>query len=204
MQEKNYTGVVPGQESGVAINASSEVNFGSQEEARAFFRVARERLLHVNGWHKLAGGISATFQLTDEHGNEVEGPAKEGYHLKIDVPGPGTVTGKGYDWVIIESVEDVSTPQVESIGMRVRPTGNPMNKGEDIAHFYSDESTSSFTVTREANKITAAIYDRNIQTNKETSTVTDKIRDAIVGATGITVFSKLQWKLLADGLVKQS
>lgn len=203
MSEKNYTGIVPRQESGAAIDATSYVEFRTVEEAETFFQVARGRLLHINAWHKVAGKISATFQLTDENGSGVKGQAKEGYYLKIDIPGPGTSTGEGYDWVIIESVEDVSSQDVQSVGIRVRPASNPRNKDEDIAHFYSDESTSSFTVTRESTKVTAAIYDRNTQTNTQTSGVADKIRDAIVGKTGIAAFSKLQWKMLADGLVKQ-
>jgi len=202
MKEKNYTGTVPDQESGAAIDATSCIEFRTAEEAKAFFPVARERLLYVNGWHKIAGAISATFQLTDENGIEVDGPVKEGYYFKIDIPGPGTSTGGGYDWVIVESVENVSTPDVESVGVRVRPASNPTNKDEDIAHFYSESSTSSFTITREVAKVTAAIYDRNTQINKEASGVIDKIRDSIVGSTGIAAFSKLQWKMLADALIK--
>ena len=204
MHEKNYTGIIPPQTSGIAITASSHADFSTAKEAAAFFQEARKRLLHINHWHKIAGNLSATFQLTDKDGNEVEGEAKEGHLLKIDIPGPGSATGEGYDWVIIESIENISTPEVESVGMRVRPVGNPMNSDEDVAHFYSDESTSSFTVTREGSKVTAAIYDRNTKANTEASKVTDKVRDAIVGVAGMAAFSKVQWKMLAEGLVKAS
>jgi hypothetical protein len=203
MQEKNYTGIIPSQESGAAVEAMADATFQTTEEAQVFFQEARKRLLHINEWHKIAGNLSATFYLTDKDGKEIEGAAKEGYYLKIDIPGPGTATGMGYDWVIIEAVESISTPGIESIGIRVRPASNPMNSDKDVAHFYSTESTSSFTVTREMNKVTAAIYDRNTQTNTDASTITDKIRDAIVGIGGIAAFSKVQWKMLAEGLVKQ-
>jgi len=202
MHEKNYTGIIPEQTSGVAIDASSYTDFSSVEEAKTFFQEARKRLLDINNWHRIAGNLSATFQLTDKNGNEADTEAKEGYFLKIDIPGPGSATGKGYDWVIIESIENTSTPAIESVGIRVRPAGNPMNTDKDVAHFYSQESTSSFTVTREGNRVTAAIYDRNTQSNAEASNLIDKVRDAIVGAAGIAAFSKVQWKLLADGLIK--
>ena len=96
----------------------------------------------------------------------------------------------------IEEIESTSTPDVESFGLRVRPAQNPQNIKEDIAHFYSSESTSSFTVSREKTKITAAIYDRNTKSNKDADSVTDKIRDAVIGASGIIGFSKFNGRRL--------
>lgn len=203
MQEKNYTGIIPSQEAGASIEAESTAELETIEGAKALFQKARDRLLQANDWHKLAGAISAEFQLTDKEGNEVSGEAKEGYYLKIDIPGPGSPSGEGYDWVIIEAVKTTSTPEIDSVGIRVRPARSPLNTDKDVAHFYSEESTSNFTVTREGKMVTAAIYDRNTQTNTDNSEITGKIRDAVVGAAGITGYSKLQWKKLADGLIKQ-
>jgi hypothetical protein len=203
MQEKNYTGIIPEQESGASIDVKSTVELDTTEAAKIFFQEARNRLLHVNDWHELAGSFSATFQLTDKDGNEVQGEAKQGYYLKIDIPGPGSASGEGYDWVIIEAVENTTVNEIESVGIRVRPVRSPLNTEKDVAHFYSEASTSNFTVTRENKTVTAAIYDRNTQTNSGSSEVKDKIRDAVVGAAAITGFSKLQWKKLADGLLEQ-
>ncbi len=88
-------------------------------------------------------------------------------------------------------------------GLRVRPAQNPQNQKEDIAHFYAPESTSSFTVAREGKKVTAAIYDRNTKENKGADSITDKIRDAVIGVAGKLGFSKIQWKSLTDGLIKK-
>jgi hypothetical protein len=211
MGEKNLTGIVPEQESGKAIDAESSIELSSIEEAKAFFIVVITRLQDVNNWHKLAGNLSAKFQLVDGMGKEIERNVQKGDYLKIDIPGPGPKSGDGYDWVRIEEIENVSTGDTESFGLRVRPAKNPQdtdNKGgayqddqKDISHFYSPASTSSFTVTREKNKITAAIYDRNTVPNKQTESLTDKVRDALVGVTGMLSFSKIQWKALTDGLV---
>lgn len=203
MQEKNYTGIIPSQESGVSIEAESAAELETIEAAKTLFQKARDRLLRANDWHKLAGAISAEFHLTDKDGNEVSGEVQEGYYLRIDIPGPGSPAGEGYDWVIIEAVENTSTPEIDSVGVRVRPARSPLNTDKNVAHFYSEESTSNFTVTREGKKVTAAIYDRNTKTNTDNSELTGKIRDAVVGATGITGYSKLQWKKLADGLIQQ-
>jgi hypothetical protein len=213
MREKNFTGIVPEQESGKAIDAESSVELNSVEEAKAFFVVVISRLSDVNNWHKLAGNLSAQFQLTDGTGKEIERNLQKGDYFKIDIPGPGTTSGDGYDWVRIEEIENVSTGENESFGLRVRPAKNPRDSKnhaysqqddhQEISHFYSPGSTSSFTVTREKNKVTAAIYDRNTEPNKQTESLTDKVRDAVVGVTGILSFSKIQWKALTDGLVRK-
>jgi hypothetical protein len=126
---------------------------------------------------------------------------QKGDYFKIDIPGPGSDSGEGYDWVQIEEVETTTSLDGERFGFRVRPTDNPQNRKEDVAHFYSEESTSSFIVERQNNKITASVHDRNTKPNTDADTVIDKIRDTIVGAAGVASFSKIQWKKLTDGLV---
>jgi hypothetical protein len=203
MEEKNQTGIVPGQDSGISLKAEKAVALETDEEARAFFQTVRKRLLDVNNWKNIAGELSAEFQLTDEKGRPIQGAVRQGCYFKIDIPGPGSKSGKGYDWVNVEEVKEVSEPGMESLGIRVRPAQNPEENEGGTAHFYDNESTSNFTVTREGKKITAAIYDRNIKPNVEGKNIIDKIRDALVGSAGAAVFSKIQWSGLADGLLKQ-
>lgn len=202
MKKKNYTGIVPGQHKGKKIDTEASVHFSSAEEAQSFFQQAKDRLLNVNQWHELAGKAMATFQLTDAQGNEVSRTVREGDHFRIDIPGPGSKSGDGYDWVLVESVEKVAQPEVESIGIRVRPATNPQNNSGAIAHFYSPESTSNFIVTREGKTVTASVYDRNTSTNEEAGNMADRIRNAAVGAGAISFFSKIQWKGLVEGLLK--
>lgn len=78
-----------------------------------------------------------------------------------------------------------------------------MSNKNDIAHFYDDEATSNFIVTREVNKVKASIIDRNIKPNENTSAFTDKVRDIAVGIGAIGGFSKIQWKNLANGIVER-
>src|SRR5688500_2313081 len=175
IEEKNYTGIVPDQRTGKAIDAEVSVKLNSPVEAKAVFNVVKFRLQDVNNWHKFAGNISAVCRLVNKEWVEVQRNAQKGDYLKIDIPGPGSVSGDGYDWVQIEEVETTLTPDVESFGFRVRPAQNPQKNSGDISHFYSPESTSSFTVTREKNRVTAAIYDRNTRQNKEAGSITGKI-----------------------------
>lgn len=204
MEEKNYTRIVPAQQSGKAIDSESSVTLNNAEEAKKFFNVVKFRLQDVNNWHKLAGNISAVFKLVDKNGEEVQRNPQKGDYFKMDIPGPGSVSGNGYDWVQIEELLNNVTPDdVEIFGFRVRPAQNPQKNSHDIAHFYSPESTSTFTVTREKNKVIASVYDRNTKPNKEADSITDKIRNSVVGTAGTIAFSKIQWKKLTDGLVSR-
>ena len=204
MADNDNSPIVPDQQTGRAIDAVSTVELVKDEEAKAFFALAKEKLQDVNHWKDIAGTLSATFKLVDASGNEVHRKVEKGDYFKIDIPGPGTKSGEGFDWVQIEEVENIALPDGERFGFRVRPSDNPQNQKPDIAHFYSDESTSSFVVERRNNTVTASVHDRNTKPNTDADKPIDKIRDAIVGAAGVATFSKIQWKNLTDGLVDQN
>jgi hypothetical protein len=161
-------------------------------------------LMNVNEWHKYSSGVSAEFQLTDEEGKEVDRPAVKGDHFRILIHAHGPTDGHGYDWVKIEKIEELShaDQSKESIAIRVRPSPTPNKKGENVAHFFSDSSTSSFVVERDSLTVTAAVYGRNEIPNTETTTLIDKVRNAIVGVTAIVGLSNVQWKNLVKGLIE--
>lgn len=202
MGEKNYTGIIPENKTGEVINSVHTIELANNDEAKAFFNIVKQRLLDVNSWHKTAGIFTSCFRLADKDGNEVNRIVTKGDYFKINIPGPGSIAGEGYDWVHVEDVAVVSDTEVESVGIRVRPSSNPKTDSEEIAHFYSEDSTSNFTVTREGNKITAGIYDRNIKPNKDANLV-DKTRDMVIGLGAIAAFSKFQWDKLTKGLLER-
>ncbi|WP_207425920.1 hypothetical protein [Pedobacter sp. SYSU D00535] len=204
MEEKNYTGIIPNHETGKIIDSVRSVELNTEEEAKAFFSLAKERLQNVNQWHEIAGVGSAHFQLINAEGKQANRLVHQGDFFKIDVPGPGSVAGDGFDWVRVEEVKEVSEGEIESLGIRVRPASNPMSQDDSIAHFYSEGSTSNFTVSRERNKITVGIYDRNTKPNEDTSSVIDKARDFTVGLGAVTAFSAFQWDKLAEGILRST
>ena len=200
MNKKN---IVPKQRTGKAIDAKGSLTLQDENEAQSFFGTVKNRLQNVNGWADLAGNLSAVFQLVSADGTEAYRNLQKGDYFKIDIPGPGSKTGEGYDWVQIEDVENKSSSNSESFSFRVRPTENPQNKNKDVAHFYSQDSTSTFTVSRNGRIISAVIQDRNTKPNKSANSPLDKIRDVIVGTAGVLSFSKIQWKNLIDGLLSR-
>ncbi|WP_221393239.1 hypothetical protein [Dyadobacter sp. NIV53] len=202
MDEKNYTGIIPGHSDGLVITSQSTAQLSDEESARILFEKAKTRLLLVNNWQELAGEFMAAFQITDENGTAISGPVQKGNYFKIDIPGPGTKAGEGYDWALVEEIEEYNSLNTESIGIRVRPAPNPITDNPDIAHFYSEESTSTFTVTREFTKVTAAVYDRNTKPNTDSGGMMDHVRNVLVGIAGMFSFSKIQWENFTNGLVK--
>jgi hypothetical protein len=128
--------------------------------------------------------------------------AQKGDHFKIDIPGPGSVTGEGYDWVQIEEIVEERDEQSDSIAIRVRPASNPRNEKSDVAHFFTNAATSNFIVKREGTKVSAAVRGRNEKPNTEAEAVIDKARNTAVATGAITGFSNYQWKSLVTGLLK--
>ncbi|HEX8313877.1 MAG TPA: hypothetical protein VF609_02725 [Flavisolibacter sp.] len=195
---------IPEHNDGVDVNVEDSIALVSEEDARAFFRIVKDRLLKVNQWKEWAGALSAGFQLTNEQGQEIDELPRKGAYFKINIPAPGIVTGEGYDWVQIEEVKEEAEKDSEYIAIRVRPAPSPVNENRDVAHFYTDEATSNFIVRRDGTKVTAGVYGRNEKPNvKEADTLIDKIRNAVVGAGGVSGFSKLQWKALVSGLLEK-
>lgn len=203
MNGKNYTGLIPKQKEGREITAEATTEFQNAIRAGVFYSEAKKRLLFIHNWHKIAGWLSADFQLTDDKGEEVDRLAQKGDHFRIDITGPGSHAGDGYDWARVEDIKEVNTDDVDSIAILVRPAQNPQTSNSNIAHFFADKSTSTFVVTREGNKVTASIYDRNIEANEETKQPLDKLRNAVVGLGAKHGLSKLQWKALTEALVNQ-
>ncbi len=199
MQQLN----IPEQKTGSQTNTEHSVTAKSKEEALNIFKRACKRLLNINIWHKLGGSASADFELKNSNGEEESRLVKENDYFKIDIPGAGPKAGEGFDWVKVEKIEDKADADgdEESFLMTVRPSTDPNNSNKDIAHFLSDDATSTFVITRKNNTITASVHGRNEKPNTGAKGFLDKIRNAIIGTSAAAGVSKIQWKLLVKGLL---
>lgn len=196
--------IIPPHQEGTAIDVEDSVILPNETEAKDFFRQVKQRLFNVNAWHHFAGALSADFKLTDRNGNETDRQPEKGDYFKIDIPAPGIKTGGGYDWVQVEEIVETYKGADDYAAIRVRPASSPVNANPDVAHFYTDEATSNFIVKRDGPIVTAGVYGRNEKPNvKAADTLLDKVRNAVVGAGGVSGFSKLQWKALVSGLLNK-
>jgi hypothetical protein len=194
---------IPAQYIGEATTTSETKELVHEAAAVTFFKALIARLSDVNNWSGMSGSMSSGFQLTDLAGKAATGPAETGMYIRIDIPGPGTNAGKGFDWVKIEQKEHVMLNEHQEVFfIRARPSEHPVQKSAGIAHFLRKEASSSFVLVRNGATITATVYGRNEVPNTLTSDVGDKIRNAVVGSTGAIGISKLQWKALVKGLLE--
>ncbi len=202
MKLKDYLAIIPEQYTGKDIETESTASFNTPADAISFYEIARSRLLNVDEWHAVAGFVSGRFYLVNRSGQKLNRLVAKGDYFKISIPGPGNPEGDGYDWVQVEELKEISSDPVRSIGFRVRPSQNPVSETDKTAHFYSKEATSTFIVTQKEHEVIVQIIDLNLKPNKEVESVADKIRNVAVGAGALGLFSKVQWKSLADGIVR--
>lgn len=187
---------------GVETDTISEKKFNNALDAKGFFAIAKQRLLNVNNWNEYAGKLSSGFQVCNRNGDEVQRNVEEGDYLKINITAPGPESGDGFDWVKVERVIEEVHTQEELISIKVRPASNPSNKNNDIAHFFDDQATSTFIIKRNKARVIAEVHGRNEIANTNADALTDKVRNSIVATIAFSGFSKLQWKLLTEGLLK--
>lgn len=192
---------IPPQEIGEQMDVVEKRSFDNEAEAIDFFELAKHRLLNVNHWAALAGSGLSTFQLTNSFGNPVERLAQEGDYFKIDIPGPGTSLGKGYDWVFVEAIIEEREVGMEAVTLRVRPASNPLSNSVDTAHFLAEQATSTFQVKRIGRTIYAEEHGRNEQANTYTKDMVDNVRNMFVGWAASLGLSYPQWKQLVKGLL---
>lgn len=195
---------IPKQKNGGLHDTESKKCLSSEMEAKDKFQVLKKRFFDVNQWRTFAGDLTAEFQLYNADGIQVERHPEIGDFVKIEIPGPGNIAGDGADWVKVVEINEESFEYDERCFMRFRPSENPTSQekeNEDVAHFFSDKASSNFLIYRQAHCIYAQIHGRNEVNNLETEKIPDKVRNAIVGFAGKMGVGKIQWKLLADGLL---
>jgi hypothetical protein len=203
MDEQSFKDqVIPSQHEGKVIDTEKCIDFETEVEAKDFFKEAKERLLDVNQWGKIAGKMSAAFELHNAQMQKVNRHIEKGDYFKIDIPGPGSEDGDGYDWVQVQAMDTFTETHFEAVAFTVRPVKNPRHPSEvKVSHFFDPVSTSTFTVRRDDKKITAGVYDRNTKPNTDGEGILDKIRNTIIGFLGIEGGAKVQWTSLTKAIV---
>lgn len=192
---------VPPQVDGEKSDIIERRNCSSAEEAAQVFLESKKKLLDISNWGKISKGLSADFVLIDGQGNPLNREPERGDYIRIDIPGPGSVAGHGYDWVKIELVEIIEpTLNGEELAqIRVRPTEDPLSP-EGPAHFFDSRATSTFLVHKKGLTILAAVHGRN-EVPAEAEKNIDTIRNKVIGKLAILGASKIQWQKLCEALL---
>ena len=193
---------IPLQKKGASFDVREKIEVDTREEAKELYLSARERLLNVSGWGMYAQEAPDAFVLTDALGNDQKGPATEGDHIKIHLPGPRSTQGEGADWVVIEKIMEERNKLLDEVftAITLRPCPNPhLGKGV-VAHFYDDASTNTLLVCRHKTELIASVHGRNEQVNTDTNWL-DLFRNLLVALPAKAGLSNPHWKKLAKGLI---
>jgi hypothetical protein len=194
---------IPEQYTGSGKDVDESIRFDEVKEAKQRFVDGRNKMMNVNEWEKIANGLSATFQLTDEKGFVVKRMPQKGDHFRIDIPASGAEMR--YDWVRVEEIQETqsSDGRSESAFIRVRPCSDPQDElNNDVKHFFTDAATSTFMISRIDNAITGGVYSRNEKPNvSETEDIGEKLRNTFVAMGAVAGLSDVQWKNLVKGIL---
>lgn len=192
---------IPDQQEGKQVDLESRTVLPDRDSAHDFLQLVKSRLFDINRWDTVAAVPVATFVLTDAYGGEaIKTRPKEGDHVRIDIPGPGTATGDGYDWVVIT---DITDDRGDSCSITLRPAPNPLKPGDDTGHFFKASASSTIVVERINHEVVARYHGRNEVANTQTDSTLDNIRNTVVGISAKLGLSYPQWQGLLDGLLKQ-
>ncbi len=191
--------MVPPQEEGTSVQAEAQVEVATAGEAIRLYEAAVERLFLVSGWRTGTDQLSARFHIMNGQDTPLERPVQIGDTLRVDIPGPGSVAGGGYDWVKVEELQVETGADEAFAGFRVRPADHE-EQVPDGQHFFAANATSTFLVVRQHNKVSAVVFDRNLKPNTKGNFL-DMIRNFFAGLFAMAGGSKQQWKQLAEGIL---
>ncbi|MBL7717768.1 MAG: hypothetical protein JNL72_02945 [Flavipsychrobacter sp.] len=196
---------IPEHHEGKQNDISHVVTLDTVEEAAKCFVRAYKRLFNPKIWHQVGGALSAEVSLRNANGSKERDLAEVNDHYRIDIPGPGTRVGDGYDWVVVEAIEDHhdASAAEEWMGLRLRPCRNPETNEGDIAHFFQDKATSTFIIHRQGTSVTASYHGRNEVPNTHTASGIDNLRNRVVTSGAMSGLSEAQWSALMKGFLQE-
>ena len=193
---------VPENFEGKPLDIEHSITAADLHEAINTYKRTCARLQNPGVWQQLAGSVGAGFELFSNTNKPAKRLMKKGDFLRIDIPGPGSAVGGGYDWVEVESFEESVAPDAEeSFGITLRSSKNPAKPLDGTAHFFKEDASSSFIIKRNGLTVTACYYGRNELPNTNTSSMVDKLRNSLVATGAIAGLSNLQWHALTKGLL---
>src|SRR5678816_3050432 len=122
MKHQDHLEIVPTQFAGQEIEVEATKKLKDEAYAKSLYNVAKKKLLDVNNWKKIAGALTAQFQIINEKGEEVTRDVRKGDYLRINIPGPGSKEGDGYDWVHVEELKETNMESVSYTHLRAHET----------------------------------------------------------------------------------
>ncbi len=198
---KIYEKLIPKHVEGKKLDLVKKIQYKSTEESEKRFIEFKNKLRNVNNWYLICKKNGAEFLLHSNTCETKDVQFIENSYLRINIPGPGSNVGDGYDWVIIDSIIEYESEGLQFFGFMVRASENPCKSNTDVAHFFNSNATSSFILYRNNLEIILSYHGRNELPNiNSNNNFLDKIRNSMISIGSMLGLSKNQWKLLLNGI----
>lgn len=194
---------VPGQHSGKQMDLKASRSFKSAEKTLDLYHTVRHRLLHPDSWDEITRVPGTEFKLVDSSGRQLQRGLREGDYLRINIPGPGSPSGEGYDWVQVDNVTEEASGKEAMISVTLRPAPNPKNDDPEVAHFFTGLASSTLSAEARNREVITRYSGRNEHINEKNENLSDKIRNIIVGMLAKAGASKVQWQQLIERLLEE-
>ena len=163
--------------------------FPTSEVAQNQFPGAIKRLLNLNKWTE-ESGIRSVFELYDKTGEPKKADKPEvGDHFKVLLPGIPLE-----NWM---RVSDIKTG-IHLVEFTAHPCANPQeNAPETIAHFFVDETSSTFRVAVDGTTIKAFQIGINEKINNHEKAGKRAVPNTLIAEAGWAGVQFIQWENLA-------
>ena len=204
MKEAIHAPATPLQQTGKFLDTAHFVEEATVQDAIETYNRACSRMLNPPVWEELTAGMNVSFRLANISGKEVKRLAAVNDYFKINLPGPGSPSGEGHDWVKVETIEENTAPDADdSLAMRLRACSNPGSNAEAVAHFFNGEATSTFIVSRKGKRVSFSYHGRNETANTDDVPVLDTMRNAVIALGARAGLSDVFWNALVKAMLQK-
>ncbi|RXJ44350.1 hypothetical protein [Gelidibacter gilvus] len=195
--------IIPEQLKGGSHDIVSMHCANTVDKAQDNYEELQRRLTAVNEWHTFSEKIKAEFVLVDPINDQSTDELKVGNLIRIDIPGPGSPSGSGYDWTEITNVETGNEGhEFPFFSFTVKPCPAPDTNDDTVAHFYNKESTNTFIVRRIGTCIYVEVHGRNQIENTSDAPLLDIVRNKAVAIGSKFGIGSLNWTGFTSGLLE--
>ncbi len=190
----------PAQTGWISQRTAKAKNYPDEAAAKEAFRTQSEALLRPAGWNDNTAGLTfadaPTWHLLDAQGKPEHRNRRiqKGDILRIDAPGP--------DFFVRAERVHIGT---DNVGFTVVPCGNPNAQGgPKTAHFFTDDSSRTFTLQRDGNEVRFVTEGNNERLNVAGQSGFWKAPwNAASGAGIMAGIGQVYWNSFASGLMEK-
>jgi hypothetical protein len=201
MQQSTLDGIIPAQHKGRKAKVQIPAICYSEDASRKLYEFLKISLADVDHWGEFKPGISFYPKLINRNGEMLRRIAKPGDLIKILLP-RWQAAGRLYDWRQITRIEERLYDNTEIFFITIVPAMNPELEAPEASHFLRAESTVTFFVIRDGNKLQLEVHTRNEGLNFQLSGFKTRLQSALMGVFIAGGFYESQWTKLLKSILK--